>query len=270
MGALILPRNAGEDTRGFRVATLWIAAALALFCLALPAHADPTYPAFTGLVVDDAHVLSEADQADLTRKLTDLQDKTGVQFAVTTVPSLGGDEVEPYANALFRQWKIGQKGADNGLLLILAPNERKLRFEVGYGLEGTFTDVQSKLILHNTMVPKLKAGDAAGALKAGVDDAILVLTKDKASLPAHLQPAPQDDGGSAILFAIIFIVVLIIIFWMSRRRGGSFWSGWTTGAVVGSSTSSSWSNDSGGSSGGDSFSGGGGGDSGGGGASDSY
>ncbi len=255
----------------------WLAAlCFTLLVAAVPARAAPDYPAFTGLVVDDAHVLSQDDRAALTRKLTDLQQKTGVQFAVATVPSLGGLEIEPYANALFRKWGIGQKGTNNGLLLILAPNEHKLRFEVGYGLEGTMTDAQSKLILHNTMVPKLKANDPGGALKAGVDDALAVLTSKDAGLP---QAAASDGSLSVTTFLMIFlaivllVVVMFILIARAIRRSGGSWttssgnSGWQSGAAGGGFVSGS---DSSSSSGGDSFSGGGGGDSGGGGASDSY
>ena len=243
-----------------------------LVVLALPALADPDYPAFTGLVVDGAHVLSDADKAALTTRLNDLQTKTGVQFAVATVPSLDGIEIEPYANGLFRNWKIGQKGVNNGLLLLIAPKEHKLRFEVGYGLEGTMTDLQSKLITRNTMVPKLKAGDTAGALKAGVDDAITVLTKDKASLPDRLKAptAPADETGNEmigfIFFFIVFVIIAIVIYRVSRSSGGL--GSLLTGAALGNSTSSWSSGES--SSSGDSFSGGGGGDSGGGGSSDSW
>ena len=246
---------------------------------ASPAWAEPAYPAFTGLVVDDAHVLSPDDRAALTTKLEDLQKKSGAQFAVATVASLGGLEIEPYANALFRKWGIGQKSANNGLLLIFAPNEHKLRFEVGYGLEGTMTDAQSKLILRNDMVPKLKANDPAGALKAGVDDAIGVLTSKDASLP---QAAASDDSSSLTIFLVIFlaIVVLVVVMFIliarAIRSGGGRWttssgdSGWQSGAAAGGFIGGSESSNSSGSSGGDSFSGGGGGDSGGGGASDSY
>ncbi len=257
------------------LARLLAAVGVAFLLAAVPARAAPDYPAFTGLVVDDAHVLSADDAAALTRKLADLQQKTGVQFAVATVASLGGLEIEPYANALFRKWGIGQKGANNGLLLILAPNERKLRFEVGYGLEGTLTDAQSKLILHNDMVPKLKANDPAGALKAGVDDAIAVLTRKDAGLPpaAASDASPSPTAVLVVLLAILLLVALMVLMIARRlRRSGGTWTsssgpsspwGPAAGGFLGGESS-------GGSSGGDSFSGGGGGDSGGGGASDSY
>jgi uncharacterized protein len=236
------------------------------------ASADPDYPAFSAPVVDAAHVLSDSDRAAIIQKLLDLQTKTGVQFAVATVPSLDGIEIEPYANGLFRNWKIGEKKVNNGLLLLVAPKEHKLRFEVGYGLEGTMTDLQAKLITRNTMVPKLKAGDTSGAIKAGVDDAITVLTTDKAGLPERLKPATDDAGDTMIGFVVFFLIFVAIAFliFRSARRGSGGWGSWASGAAIGSTTSSWSSSDSSSSSSGDSFSGGGGGDSGGGGSSDSW
>lgn len=255
--------------RVWQAAVAGFFAGLALLVAVAVARAEPDYPAFTAPVVDAAHVLSDGEKAAITRDLLDLQTKTGVQFAVATVPSLDGGDIETYANGLFRKWKLGQKDVNNGLLLILAPNERKLRFEVGYGLEGTFTDVQSKLILHNSMVPKLKAGDPAGALKAGVADAILVLTKDKASLPERLKPNTTNIDLQTVFIVFFFAVVIFIIVMgrISRRRGGS-WFIPVTGGSSSWSSDNSWSSSSSSSS--DSFSGGGGGDSGGGGSSDSY
>ena len=113
----------------------------------------------TGRVVDDAHVLSPATQAALEAKLADLEQKSTIQLVVATVPDLGGDEIEPYANALFREWKLGQKDKNNGVLFLIAPQQHRMRIEVGYGLEGTLTDATSKLIIANAdsqAAPKVK------------------------------------------------------------------------------------------------------------------
>src|ERR1700744_2997523 len=110
-----------------------IALVLPAFMLAAaPARADPTFPPLTGRVVDDAHVLSAQTQSDLTQKLSDLEQKTGRQLVVVTLPSLQGYEIEDYGYQLGRAWGIGQKGQDNGALLIIAPTEHKVRIEVGY------------------------------------------------------------------------------------------------------------------------------------------
>ena len=139
-----------------------------------------TFPALTGRVVDAAKILSPVTIADLERKLADLEQKSGIQLDVATVPSLEGEEIEPYANDLFRFWKLGEAKKDNGALLLIAPKERRVRIEVGYGLEGTLTDAISSLIIANAIAPRFKAGDFNGGVTRGVDDIITTLTTDLA------------------------------------------------------------------------------------------
>ena len=112
-----------------------------------PASAALTFPALTGRVVDDAHVLSPQTQADLTAKLAALEQKTGDQLVVVTVPSLQGDEIEDYGYQLGRAWGLGQKGKNNGAIFIVVPSEHKVRIEVGYGLEPVLTDAMSSVII---------------------------------------------------------------------------------------------------------------------------
>ena len=111
-------------------------------------------------------------------KLADLEAKSGIQLVVATVTSLEGQEIEPYANALFRTWKLGEKTKNNGVLLLVAPNEHRVRIEVGYGLEGTLTDALSKVIITNAIAPRFKTGDFGDGISRGVDDIITVLTTD--------------------------------------------------------------------------------------------
>lgn len=238
--------------------------------------APDALPALTGRVVDGANLLPQADRASIAAKLESLEDRSGIQFAVATVPSLGGVEIEPYANALFRKWKLGKKDENNGVLFLVAPLERKIRFEVGFGLEGQLTDALTKLILRNAVGPKLKANDPAGGINAGVDEVIAILTKDKSEWQAR--PALRADGGEPlttgdVLILLVvggFALIVVVTLWRTRRS-----MTWTTGPSAGwmGSSGSGWpggSSSFGSSEGsGDSFSGGGG-DSGGGGASDSY
>ncbi|TIM80656.1 TPM domain-containing protein, partial [Mesorhizobium sp.] len=107
------------------------------------------------------------------RKLADFEAKSSDQIVVATVPSLDGEEIEPYANRLFRAWKLGQAGEDNGVLLLVANNDRKMRIEVGYGLEGTLTDLHTRLIIENDMVPAFRAGDFSGGIAKAVDDMVM-------------------------------------------------------------------------------------------------
>ena len=116
---------------------------------------------------------------------------------VATVKSLDGQRIEPYANELFRAWKLGEKAKNNGVLLLVAPNERKVRIEVGYGLEGTLTDALSKIIITNAIAPRFKAGDFAGGIERGVEDIITTLTADAGEWQPEAQAA-RRRGGSAL------------------------------------------------------------------------
>src|SRR5471030_2311747 len=143
-------------------------------------------PALTGRVVDQANIIPASARADLETKLSDLESKSGIQLVVATVASLEGQEIEPYANALFRSWGLGEKTKNNGVLLLVAPNERRVRIEVGYGLEGTLTDALSKVIIVNAITPRFKSGDFGGGIARGVDDIITALTTDSSDW--HEQP----------------------------------------------------------------------------------
>src|SRR6266849_9760230 len=137
-----------------------------------------TFPRLTDRVVDEAHILSDREREALSSKLAELETKSGIQLVVATANSLQGQEIEPYANELFRTWKLGEKAKNNGVLLLIAPNERRVRIEVGYGLEGTLTDALSKVIITNAVAPRFKTGDFGGGVARGIDDIITVLTTD--------------------------------------------------------------------------------------------
>src|ERR1700677_882033 len=170
-------------------------ALVALLCAALAAFAA-NCPALTGGIVDGAGVIPADTRSAIEPKLADLETKSGIQLVVATVASLDGEEIEPYANELFRTWKLGEKAKNNGVLLLVAPKERRVRIEVGYGLEGTLTDALSKVIINNAIAPRFKTGDFSGGVSRGVDDIITVLTTDSSewqqrpSLRIDSQPTP--------------------------------------------------------------------------------
>ena len=169
-------------------------------------------------------MLSAGERADLEGKLADLESKSGIQLVVATVSSLGGEEIEPYANELFRAWKLGEAKKNNGVLFLIAPKEHRVRIEVGYGLEGTLTDATSSLIIANAVAPRFKAGDYDGGVARGVDDIITVLTTDSAEWQKKPELRAEDDAS--FLDAIApFLVLLFILFvfyiyapWRRRRR----------------------------------------------------
>src|SRR5277367_1898972 len=151
-----------------------LAAVIAFFCLVVPATAgpespaEPKFPALSGRVVDDANILSQTTKDDLTAKLAALEQKTSRQLVVVTIPSLQGYEISDYGYQLGRAWGIGQKTLNNGILLIVAPTEHKVRIEVGYGLEPILTDALSEVIIQTQILPKFRAGDFNGGVEAGV------------------------------------------------------------------------------------------------------
>src|SRR5215475_11810233 len=169
---------AGRIPSAFGGRGAWVAGALGLLLLAIGASFALNFPALTGRIVDQANIIQPATRVALEGKLAELESKSGIQLVVATVNSLEGQDIEPYANELFRNWKLGEKQKNNGVLLLVAPNERRVRIEVGYGLEKTLTDALSKVIIINAITPRFKAGDFSGGISRGVDDIITVLTTD--------------------------------------------------------------------------------------------
>jgi len=198
-----------------------VALAVALALLMAPAAAEPTFPALTGRVVDDANLLSESDKQTLTADLKALEDKSSDQLVVVTLPSLQGYPIEEFGYRLGRHWGIGTAKLNNGVLLIVAPNERKVRIEVGTGLEGTLTDALSRVIIDNGILPRFRQGDFAGGIQNGVRDVALVLTGDAAEVEARAK-ARQDveDPAIPLIFIILWLAIFIWIaysFWRSTR-----------------------------------------------------
>ncbi|MGE4323576.1 MAG: YgcG family protein [Sphingobium sp.] len=243
---------------------------LALLAFA-PAAMAQDFPKLTGQVVDAANLLDDAQEAALTARLAELATQSGRQVVVATVPDLQGYDIGDYGYRLGRAWGIGDQNRNDGALLIVAPNERKVRIEVGYGLEGIMTDALSAQIIRNAITPRFKAGDMAGGIAAGVEQigALLALPPEEAKARAA-QAAAQaqgNDGGDGAVLAIwitLFIVFFFVLPMMSRMKGGRRYRGgggpvilWGPGAG-GSGGSSGWGSGGGSGWGGGGFSGGGG------------
>lgn len=239
------------------------AAILALLWLSIAALAA-NFPALSGRIVDQANIIPVETRVALEPKLAELETKSGIQLVVATVNSLDGDEIEPYANQLFRTWKLGEKTKNNGVLLLVAPNERRVRIEVGYGLEGTLTDALSKVIITNAVTPRFKAGDFGGGISRGVDDIITVLTTDSSEW--QKRPSLRLDSPSSEQFPPwLFVAGLLVVVALAIISPGFRW--FLLGILMNSGgRSGGGGSSSGGRSSGGGFSGGGG-SSGGGGAS---
>jgi uncharacterized protein len=174
------------------------------------------FPALTGRIVDQANIIGAETRNAIEPKLADLEAKSGIQLVVASVSSLEGEEIEPYANGLFRTWKLGEKTKNDGVLLLVAPNEHKVRIEVGYGLEGSLTDALSKIIIANSIAPAFKAGDFDGGVSRGVDDIISVLTTDTSEWQQRpslrLDNQQTTDPLTWLLIAgLIGLVTLLIV-----------------------------------------------------------
>jgi uncharacterized protein len=285
--------------------TFWRALLAAWLALLATAATAQNFPKFTGLVVDDANVLSPQTEADLTAKLQALQKDTKRQVVVATIADMQGYPLEDYGYKLGRAWGVGLKDVDNGVILFLAPNnpqgQRGPRIEVGRGLEPIMTDALSSVIINQSMMPRLKSGDIDGAVTAGADRIIAQLRASPEEAQARLDAAVQEfnrtherrSGGGGVPINFIFIVLVILFGFVfpligriaggRRYRGGSglgnviLWS-----AINGALNSGrdrdggSWGGFGGGDGGssggwgGGGFSGGGGGGFGGGGASGSW
>ncbi|WP_312784046.1 TPM domain-containing protein [Brevundimonas sp.] len=188
---------------------------LFLWLAALPAFAaEINFPALTGRVVDDAQLLTPEQEQALTGKLTMLEQQTGDQLVVVTLPSLQDQEIEDFGYQLGRHWGIGQKENDGGALLIVAPNERKVRIEVGYGLEGVLTDAYSSLIIRKDILPAFRNGDYAAGIIAGADAIIAQLTADPAEAQARAAEAKSaaSEREKPILPALIIFLIFFFLF----------------------------------------------------------
>ena len=243
-----------------------------------------TFPALTGPVVDQANILPPETEARLTQKLTALKAQSQREVTVVTLASLEGYEISDYGYRLGRHWGLGDKARNDGAILIVAPNERRVRIEAGYGLEPVLTDGLSSLIISRQIVPKFKAEDYPGGVEAGADAIIQQLTlpadqaqQNVANAEAQIKSSTQEIPLGLVIFLIIFFLFFVLPM-MRRMAGGKryrrgsgigsviVWEVLNAAARSASSGGGGWS---GGGGGGGSW-GGGGGSFGGGGASGSW
>lgn len=193
-----------------------------LLLIATPAVAQ-NFPELTGRVVDQANLLSPEQEAELTGKLEALEQASSRQLVVATIASLQDYPIEDYGYQLGRHWGIGQSEANNGVILIVAPNERKARIEVGYGLEPILTDALSHQIIQNQILPRFRDGDYPGGINVGADAIIQQLqapTEQAERRALEAAQAQQGGGGEASFFPLIFWVVVLIFIVIPLLRNG--------------------------------------------------
>ena len=204
------------------LAVLW----LALTALAFPAAAQTFPERGRSPVVDQADLLRPEQELDLTSKSEALHAQTGRQFVIATVSSLEGRTVEEYGYRLGRYWKLGDEQRDDGVILLVAPKEKKVHIATGYGARVFLTDAMSSVIIRNAILPRFRAGDFAGGIQAGAGEIIkqMSLPADEArrrSAQAEKQQSSREPGGAGFLPVLFFmIVVFIVIRSMARRAAG--------------------------------------------------
>ncbi|WP_426490063.1 TPM domain-containing protein [Hymenobacter sp. 102] len=201
----------------------WLVVCLFLVQLAAQAQTIPPRPSPPRLVNDLAGMLRPDEAAQLERKLVAYGDSTSSQIAVVTVPSLGGADIVDYAQQLGETWGIGQKGRNNGILLLVAQQERRARIHVGYGLEGAIPDALTKRIISNTIVPAFKEEKYYEGLDRATDQLVALAKGEYKADPTtqtRSRRESSDSSGSGILFWVIIAVLILFILFRNRGGGG--------------------------------------------------
>lgn len=190
--------------------------------------ASPGSP--SGLVSDFAGMISAGERAQLENKLVVFEKETGHEISVVTVPNLGGDTIENYAEELFKEWGIGKKNSDNGVLLLVSRDDREMRIEVGYGLEGALTDTESKWILDGSITPYFKEGQYYAGLDAGV-------SKITEAIAGEIVPAENSNskGPWSDILELFFVIGWFVFVFLASilGRSKSWWAGGLVGGVIG-------------------------------------
>jgi len=182
---------------------------------------DVSYPAASGYVVDQSGIIDSATQTQLENWILELKQKTGAEVAVVTVDTTGPLSIEEYAVNLFQRFGIGQKGKDNGVLLLIAYKDRHMRIEVGYGLEGAITDAYSSRIINTIITPEFKDGNFSEGIQKGTAAIVTLIAKEyNVTLTGVPQPVYQDQQSGGSIWVLLFILCLFISFFFSRGGGG--------------------------------------------------
>jgi uncharacterized protein len=199
-----------------------------LMCWAFAATADIAVPPLSGRVVDQTGTLSSGEIDSLTQRLKNLEARKGSQIAVLMVPTTAPESIEQYSIRVAEAWKIGRKKIDDGALLVIAKNDRKLRIEVGYGLEGALNDATARRIIDEVITPRFRSGDFAGGVSAGIDRIIRVID-------GEALPAPRQSSGSSSSFDPFnpfVLFALLVVGAIMRTTLGRLLGSVATGGVV--------------------------------------
>ncbi|MCK1745954.1 YgcG family protein [Bradyrhizobium sp. 139] len=209
-----------------------VALVVALFlAIASAASADVAVPQLTGRVVDQTGTLSSADVAALSQKLRDFETRRGSQVAVLIVPTTGPETIEQFSIRVGEAWKVGRKKVDDGAILVVAKNDRHLRIEVGYGLEGALTDVTSRRIIDEVITPKFRTGDFAGGIADGVDRMVRIIDGEPLPVPSRSVNFGNLENIGAIIPVTLF--ASFIVGGILRTLLGQLLGSVATGSLIG-------------------------------------
>jgi len=204
---------------------------LSLFTQTVPAFAD-AFPEPEGFVSDFAKILSSETKQELEQQLTQLEKDSTIEIAVVTVDSLGGTTIEDYAVRLFEEWRIGKEDEDNGVLLLIYPSDRKLRLDVGYGLEPLLTDSKAGRVIRNIITPEFKNENYDKGVTEGVAAIIKVVHGEEVDLGEEApSESEEEEGGLWVLFFIGVIFLSYLSSFLSRSK--RWWPGGVIGAILG-------------------------------------
>jgi uncharacterized protein len=206
-----------------------------LLCRAVTAFADVAVPPLTGRVVDQTGTLSSGDIDRLTQTLKNLELRKGSQVAVLIVPTTQPETIEQFSIRVADAWKVGRKKIDDGAILVVAKDDRRLRIEVGYGLEGALPDVTTKRIIDEIITPKFRSGDFAGGISAGVDRIIGVIDGEPLPAPPQRQQQQQSSDLTWLLNPLnpFTIIAILVLGGVMRGIFGRLFGSLTTGGLIG-------------------------------------
>ncbi len=195
-----------------------------LFPVLVLAYANPGKR--SGFINDYAGILTNDQKTALENKLVSFERETGNEIAIVAIPNLGGDTIENFAVKLFEDWKIGKKGKDNGILILITKEDRKIKIEVGYGLEGALTDVQSFWIIDKIMKPAFQQENYYQGIEGAVDKIIAATKGEK---------IPEEATGNKTDYFSLFFFLFIILTWLTSilSRSKSWWAGGVIGGIIG-------------------------------------
>jgi len=217
-----------------RRAAAWLAAGAAVLWLAAaPARAASdglvAIPPFQGLVTDLTSTLTAEQRSGLEQRLRAFQERKGSQLAILVVPSTAPESIEEYSMRVAEAWKPGRKNVDDGVLFVVAKDDRRMRIEVGYGLEGVLTDAASNRILNEFVTPRLREGDYYGGIEQGADRIMRLIDGE----PLPPPPRAAHEGGDLEGMAPVLLIVALVAGGMLRRALGRLPGALLTGGIVG-------------------------------------